>query len=180
MMDHHDRPPGDRDIDEASGRAYERFTELDERIIGVLREISIPLLRISLGVVFVWFGVLKIVGASPVHDLVATTVPWIDDGLLLPALGALETLVGLGLLAGRLIRVVLLVLAVQLLGTLLLFVIRPDVTFQGANPFLLTQEGEFVVKNLVLISAGLVVGANMRPAQPWKEMPERVEDHEGA
>lgn len=148
------------------------FVRLDERIIAALRRIAVPVLRISLGAVFLWFGALKIAGASPVEGLVATTVPWIDPDLLVPGLGVVEAAVGVGLLVGRLVRIVLLVLALQLVGILFLLVIRPDAMFQSGNPLLLTEEGEFVVKNVVLLAAGFVVGANLWPGHRWKESSE--------
>ncbi len=52
-------------------------------------------------------------------------------------------------------------------GTFLVLVLRPDVAFQGSNPLVLTVEGEFVVKNLVLLSAGLVIGSRLRRLPPW-------------
>lgn len=66
---------------------------------------------------------------------------------------------GLGLLFGVALRVVLFLFWLQLAGTFLVLVVRPDLAFQGGNPFLLTTLGEFVIKNLVLIAAGLVVGS---------------------
>ncbi|MGH3665575.1 MAG: DUF417 family protein [Egibacteraceae bacterium] len=128
---------------------------------------SLPLLRVSLGVVFVWFGGLKVAGATPVDGLVAATVYWMDPAWLVPALGVFEIAVGIGLIAGRALRIVLLLFALQMIGTFLVLVIRPDVAFQSGNPLLLTVEGEFVIKNLVLLSAGLVVGSQLRRPRAW-------------
>jgi hypothetical protein len=50
----------------------------------------------------------------------------------------------------------------QLLGTFLVLLVQPEVAFQDGNPLLLTVEGEFVIKNLVLITAGMVVGTTVR------------------
>lgn len=148
------------------------FVRLDERIIATLSRIAVPLLRISVGVVFLWFGALKIAGASPVEELVTTTVPWVDPDLLVPGLGVVEAAVGIGLLVGRLVRIVLLVLVLQLVGILFLLVVRPDAMFQSGNPLLLTEQGEFVVKNVVLLAAAFVVGANLWPGHRWKESSE--------
>jgi len=79
-----------------------------------------------------------------------------------PFLGVWEVAVGLGLLVGVALRLVLLLFWLQLAGTFLVLVVRPDIAFQAGNPFLLTTEGEFVVKNLVLIAGGLVVGSTVR------------------
>ncbi len=119
------------------------------------------MLRFSLAIVFVWFGALKIIGGSPVVELVASTVYWVDPGWFVPALGVVEVLVGLGLATRIGLRLVLAVLVVQLVGTFLVFVFQPDVAFQGGNPLVLTVEGEFIVKNLVLVAAAMVVGTQV-------------------
>jgi putative oxidoreductase len=135
---------------------------LDRRIVAFLERWGITLLRVSLGLVFVWFGALKIFQVSPVADLVARTVYWVDPSWFVPVLGAVEVLIGVGLLVGRALRTVLALFWLQMLGTFLVLVIQPDVAFQRGNPLLLTVEGEFVVKNLVLLSAGMVVGSTVR------------------
>jgi uncharacterized membrane protein YkgB len=135
---------------------------IDRTIIGVLRRWSVPALRVSLAIVFVWFGALKVFGVTPVTDIVADTVYWVDPDWFVPVLGLAETAIGIGLLAGRFLRVVLGAMIAQLLGTFLVLVIQPDLAFQDGNVLLLTTEGEFVVKNLVLLTAGMVVGATVR------------------
>jgi uncharacterized membrane protein YkgB len=135
----------------------------DARLRPFLARIGVPLLRISVGVVFLWFGLLKIFEVSPVSGLVAKTIYWFDPDVVVPALGAVEVFVGLCLLAGRLMRVALPLLVLQMAGTFLVLVILPEIAFRDGNPLLLTVEGEFVVKNLVLFSAGLVIGSRLAP-----------------
>lgn len=134
---------------------------IDETVITWLRRWSEPILRISLAIVFIWFGALKVFGVTPVADLVADTVYWFDPDWVVPALGVFEIAVGLGLLFLITPRVVLALFALQMLGTFLVFLLQPGVAFQDGNPLLLTVEGEFVLKNLVLLAAGLVVGASV-------------------
>lgn len=155
-MDTHSRPPTG-----ITARLWRRAEAADRQILKSLNAAAIPLLRISLGVVFVWFGILKIVGKTPVAELVADTVYWFDPSWVVPGLGTFEVAVGVGLLVARLMRVVLLLFVLQMLGTFLVLVIQPDIAFQDSNPLLLTTEGEFVVKNLVLLSAGLTVGSRL-------------------
>ena len=69
---------------------------------------------------------------------------------------------GVALIAGRRLTVVSFVLVAHLTGTLLVFVMQPQVAFQHGNPLLLTTEGEFVMKNVVLISAGLVLASRLQ------------------
>lgn len=135
---------------------------VDAKLVPFLRTAAVPLLRTSLGIVFVWFGALKVFDISPVSALVARTVYWVDPDLFVPALGALEMFVGLMLLVGRAMRLTLFLFVAQMLGTFLTFFVLPEVTFRDGNPLLLTVEGEFVVKNLVLISAAMVVGTTIR------------------
>lgn len=140
----------------------EWFRRFDRQILSFLRRWSVPLLRISLGIVFLWFGGLKVFDVTPVSDLVARTVYWVDPGWFVPLLGWGEIVIGLGLVLGKGLRMVLLLFVVQMAGTFLVLVVQPEVAFQDGNPLLLTVEGEFVVKNLVLLAAGLVVGSTVR------------------
>lgn len=137
------------------------IVRVDRVVIPFLRRWGVPTLRISLAVVFIWFGALKVLGVSPVVDLVASTVYWVDPDWFVPALGVVEMLVGVGLAASFGLRLVLLVLALQMLGTFMVFVLLPEITFQDGNPLKLTIEGEFVLKNLVLLAAAMVVGASI-------------------
>jgi uncharacterized membrane protein YkgB len=119
-----------------------------------------PALRITLAVTFLWFGALKVTNDTPVGDFVANTVDWIpgvSGAWFVPILGVVEVLLGAALLFGRGLRVVLPLLFAHLGGTFLALVTQPDVTFQDGNPVMLTTEGEFVIKNLILLSAILVL-----------------------
>jgi putative oxidoreductase len=144
----------------ASGRLDLARRRLDD----LLRRLSLPLLRISLGFVFVWFGALKVADVTPARELVAGTVPWLDAGWLVPALGWFEIAVGGVLISGYLLGWVCAAMVAHLGGTFLTVVMQPEVMFQHGNPFMLTMEGEFVAKNLVLITAALVIAAWTRRA----------------
>ena len=146
---------------------WRRLEAFDSRILHALNRAALPMLRVSLAIVFVWFGALKIAGVTPVAELVANTVYWIDPAWFVPALGVFEVFVGLGLMVGRALRIVLALFALQMLGTFLVLVLQPDVAFQNGNPLLLTTEGEFVVKNLVLLSAGLLIGSRLNALPRW-------------
>jgi uncharacterized membrane protein YphA (DoxX/SURF4 family) len=128
---------------------------------------GISLLRLSLGVVFLWFGAMKFFpNLSPAQDLATRTLYTLSGGLVpasvsLPLLAGWECLIGLGLLIGRGLRGILLLLYVQMLGTLTPIVLFPDEVFTRI-PYAPTLEGQYIIKNLVLISAGIVVGATVR------------------
>jgi len=141
----------------------EWLKSLDATFIRFMSRNGVRLLRWALAVVFIWFGALKVVGRSPVADLVAQTVYWFPPEFFVPFLGFWEVLVGLGLLWAVTLRLTLLLLWLQMAGTFLVLVLRPEVSFQDGNLLLLTTEGEFVVKNLVLITAGIVIGGSVTP-----------------
>jgi putative oxidoreductase len=127
---------------------------LSGRVHGLLGRAVPLLLRGSLGITFVWFGALKLAGQPTLPaSLVAAITPFLDPDLSVPLVGAVEVALGVGLLLGRWLPVVLAGVALQLSGTFLVLVLRPDVAFVGGNPLLLSVEGEFVVKNLVLLAA---------------------------
>jgi putative oxidoreductase len=127
-----------------------------DRAVEINQRFAPTLLRLALATVFVWFGALKLIGASPVHELIARTLPFIDADLSVPALGVVEVAIGLILAVGVFPRLTLLVLAGHLGGTFLSFVTASELMW-GANFFELTADGEFVAKNLVLITAALVL-----------------------
>jgi putative oxidoreductase len=140
-----------------------RLETYDRTMRRLLGRASPMLLRISLGIVFVWFGALKVAGASAVGGLVAATVPFVDSAWFVPVLGVVEILIGVAFATGLLLRVVLPVFAAHMAGTFLVLISLPDVAFEGGNLLVLTAVGEFVVKNLVLLSAGLVVASGVKP-----------------
>lgn len=119
------------------------------------------LLRLSLAVIFIWFGILKPFGLSPAAGLVERTVYWMPPAVFLPILGWWEVAIGVCLLFRPLIRAALLLLFLQMPGTVLPLFLLPEVCFTKV-PFGLTLEGQYIIKNLVLISAGLVIGGTVR------------------
>ena len=145
----------------------ERFAELDRRITGLFADHGITLLRISIGIVFFWFGVLKFwPGLSPADGLALDTIDRLTFGLLPPTLArlglaVLETTIGLGLIFGKALRLTLLLLAGQMLGHgRPRSFCSPDVTW---TEFLVpTLEGQYILKNVVLATAGIVIGATVR------------------
>ena len=146
----------------AHGRLQKLFDEVDPVIVEWMARHGLPILRIGLGIVFFWFGALKFFpGLSPAEALVRNTVYFVDPDLFLPVLAAWETLIGLGLITGRFLRITLLLLFLQMPGTALPIVVLPEVVWTDF-PFVLTLEGQYIVKNLVLIGAGLVLGGTVR------------------
>lgn len=137
------------------------YARLDAAITGFLRRWSVTILRVAVAIVFIWFGLLKVFDITPVSDLVAKTVYWVDPAWFVPALGWVEVIVGVGLMFRIALRPVLALFVLQMIGTFLVLILLPEISFQNGNVFALTVEGEFVVKNLVLLAAGLVVGSEV-------------------
>lgn len=101
------------------------------------------------------------IGQSPANELVARTVYWIDPKIFIPILGWWEIIIGVGLLYRPLIRMAIFLLFLQMPGTMLPLFILPEVCF-NQYPWALTIEGQYIIKNLVLVSAALVVGGTVR------------------
>ena len=144
-----------------------RFDRLDLRLTSWMARYSIPLLRIGLGVVFLWFGLLKFFpGLSPAQELATRTISVLTLGVVqpivsLPLLAFWECLIGLGLIAGRWTRATLLLLWAQMLGTITPLLLFPAEAFTWF-PLAPTLEGQYIIKNIVLVCAGLVIGATAR------------------
>jgi uncharacterized membrane protein YphA (DoxX/SURF4 family) len=143
-------------------REISDLKKFDLKLITFLNRVSLPALRISLGIVFIWFGVLKVFGDSPANDLITKTVYWFNPDVFIPILGIWEAAIGLCLLVPSFIRVGLFLLALQMPGTFLPLVLLPEVCFVSI-PFNLTLEGQYIVKNLVLIGAAMAVGGRLTP-----------------
>jgi uncharacterized membrane protein YphA (DoxX/SURF4 family) len=136
--------------------------QLDWKITHWMAQHGVTLLRISMGVIFIWFGALKLIpGLSPAEDLIRASLSFVPMQVFLPILAVWEIAIGIGFVTGRFTRVTILLLFLQMPGTVSPVFLRPDLVFT-AFPFGLTLEGQYIVKNLVLISAGLVIGATVR------------------
>ena len=144
-----------------------QFEAVDIKITRWMSEYGITLLRISLGIVFFWFGFLKFFpGASPAMELATKTISTVTFGILKPQvsiyiLAALETLIGLGLIFRIALRLTLLLLFMQMLGTVMPLIIFPNETFTSF-PITPTMEGQYIIKNIILISSGIVIGSTVR------------------
>lgn len=135
--------------------AVERF---DRLVVATMDAIGITFARLALGIVFIWFGALKMIGElSPAYDLVAATVYWLTPEIIIPLIGLWEVAIGVAFLFPPLTRVALLLLIPQMPATFLPLVLLPAVTFTVV-PWGLTLEGQYIVKNLVIIACALIIG----------------------
>ena len=143
------------------------FDRIDVNVTNWMARFGIVLLRVSLGIVFFWFGILKFFpGLSPAQDLATHTIDLLTFGLIpaqvsIPMLAAWECLIGIGLIFGLFMRATLFLLFLQMLGTITPIFFFPQEVFTHI-PYAPTLEGQYIIKNIVLISAGLVIGATVR------------------
>ncbi len=145
------------------------FNEIDLLISTFMRRWGLLALRISLGIIFIWFGILKPLGLSPAEPLIIATVRWLplfDGKLWVIIIGWWEVTIGITFLFRRTIRVAIALLALQMVGTLMPMIFLPAVTFQAGHfPYGPTMEGQYIIKNLLVISAALVVGGTVRGSE---------------
>jgi uncharacterized membrane protein YkgB len=140
---------------------------LDDTIVELMGRIGMPFLRIGIGVIFIWFGLLKPLGLSPAAELLANTVYWWTPEIVVPAIGWWEVAIGITFLIPQLTRVAIFLLAIQMPGTFLPLVLLPEVCFT-VIPWGLTLEGQYIVKNLVIIGAALVIGSTIETKRRLK------------
>lgn len=147
-----------------------RLGMIDRKITGWMARNGIKLLRWSVGIIFLWFGVLKFFkGMSPAESLAIETIQYltfdiVSSKTIIYGLAIWESLIGLGLIINRFLRETLLLLYLQMLGTLTPIFLFPDEVF-NIIPYALTIEGQYIIKNLVIISAGIVIGSTVRGAR---------------
>ncbi|MBT4034006.1 MAG: hypothetical protein HOB84_00605 [Candidatus Marinimicrobia bacterium] len=142
------------------------FDEIDSKISTFMEHWGILAVRISFGIIFIWFGILKPFGISSAEPLVLATVPWLpvfEGETWVAIIGWWEVLIGVAFLFKQTIRIAIGLLALQMVGTFLPLVMLPEITFQaGYFPYGPTMEGQYIIKNLMIISAALVVGGTVR------------------
>ena len=119
------------------------------------------LVRIPLFIIFFWFGFLKIINLSPAQQLVMDTVYWmpfLDASFWTIIIGYWEVLIAIFFLFKKTTLLAMILLLIQMTGTFLPLIILPEITFQNSNPFLPTLEGQYIIKNIIIITAALIIG----------------------
>lgn len=139
-----------------------KFEKIENRIIDWMAVNGIYLLRISIGIIFFWFGFQKFFpGISSAEDIATRTIDVLSFGIVqapysMPILATWETLIGLGFLTGKFLRVTIILLYLQMAGTIFPLFVFPDETFYKV-PFIPTIEGQYIIKNIIILSAALVI-----------------------
>ncbi len=132
------------------------FNSFYFRLSTLTEKFGVDWLRIALAIVFIWFGFLKMIGMSPAHELVEKTIYWIPSKIFVPFLGGWEVAMGIGLLFKKLIPFTVVLMLFHMAGTFLPFFILTNVCFDSF-PFCPSLVGQYIIKNLVLVTAALTV-----------------------
>ncbi len=139
----------------------------DSRLTHWMAANGIAFLRISIGIIFFWFGFIKYFpGLSPIEDLALRTTKVLtfdlfSDNAMAIGLATLECLIGIGLLTGKFLRSTLLLLLLQLVGAISPVFIFPKEVFK-IIPIVPTLAGQYIIKDIIIISAGILIGGTVR------------------
>jgi uncharacterized membrane protein YphA (DoxX/SURF4 family) len=137
------------------------ISNIDQRIARWMRRWSILSVRISFGIIFIWFGILKPFDVSSAESLLKATVVWLPFGtpeFWLIVIGWWEVTIGVTFLFPRTTKIAIALLFLQMFGTFMPLIVLPEVTFQNGNILTPSLEGQYIIKNVMIISAALVLG----------------------
>ena len=142
-----------------------KIKKIDVRIINRLRKLEVPLARMAIFVVYFWFGLLKLIGASPAISLVQSlfekTIHFVPFTTFYIFFSIFEIIIGLLFLIRGFERQAIFLLFLHLIATTLPLIFLPQITWQT---FLVpTLEGQYIIKNLVIIAAAMGIGAQLDP-----------------
>ena len=154
----------EQNININSSKIIEYIAKIDQKTTRGTRRWSIPSVRVSFGIIFIWFGILKPFGISSAEGLLKATVVWLPFGepnFWLITIGWWEVAIGVTFLFYRTTKIAIVLLFIQMIGTFLPLVFLPDVTFQNDSIFTPSLEGQYIIKNVMIISAALVVGGSI-------------------
>lgn len=144
--------------------------KIDIELIHFFRRISVPVARFGLFVIFFWFGALKVIGLSPASPLVQNlfehTISFMSFDVFIVLFGLFECLIGILFVIRGMERVVIPMLFLHMITTFMPLFIIPTVTWSG---FMVpTLEGQYIIKNLVIIAAAIGIAAHLHPMSKSK------------
>lgn len=135
--------------------------KIDPVIARFMNRWSNTAIRISFGIIFIWFGILKPFNLSSAESLLRATVVWLPFGspdLWVIVIGWWEVAIGVTFLFQKTTRIAIALLFLQMFGTFLPLFLLPEITFQNGNILTPSLEGQYIIKNVMIISAALVLG----------------------
>ncbi|MGB3468926.1 MAG: hypothetical protein WBA74_26815 [Cyclobacteriaceae bacterium] len=142
-----------------------RLDQIDSAIFKFMKNYGHRAIRISFAIIFIWFGVLKPFGLSSAIPLVKATVAWLpffEADIWVAIIGWWEVIIGVCFLFVPTTRIAIGLLFLQMTGTFMPLVFLPEVTFQNSVFYLPTMEGQYIIKNLMILSGALIVGSTVK------------------
>jgi uncharacterized membrane protein YkgB len=150
-----------------------RFDQAEQDITAWLARHSLTLLRLAIGTVYIWFGALKFVhGLSPIEDFIRASLPFLSGDLFLPFLAAWEVLIGVGFIVWKYPRLTILLMLGQMVGAMSPLVLATDMVF-NRFPYGWNLVGQYIFKDIILISAALVLASTVRGGGLHSEKPQK-------
>ena len=144
------------------------ISKIDLELIQMFRKISVPIARFSIFLVFFWFGILKVLGFSPasglVKELLANTIPFMAPDTFVVLFGGFEVVIGILFLIPGLERLVIPLLLAHMATTVMPLFVLPSITW--THPLVPTLEGQYIIKNLVIIATAIGIAAHLHPMKP--------------
>jgi len=156
------------------------INNIDQIIARYMNSWSTPALRISFGIIFIWFGILKPFDVSSAESLLKATVGWLPFGtpeFWLIVIGWWEVAIGVTFLFSQTTKIAIGLLFLQMFGTFMPLIILPEVTFQNGNFLTPSLEGQYIIKNVMIISAALVLGGKYYTVTAKKSCNSRIIVH---
>ena len=142
----------------------DKISSIDHWISNTMNKWGYLAIRVSFAIIFIWFGILKPFGLSAAEPLVLRTVAWLPlftPKTWLSVIGWWEVIIGISFLFKPTTRLAIGLLFLQMGGTFMPLFLLPEITFQQ-NQFLLpTMEGQYIIKNLMIISGALAIGGTV-------------------
>ena len=141
-----------------------QLNALDHLIADFMKRWGYFAIRLSFAIIFVWFGIIKPLGLSAAAPLVLKTVAWLpllSPEAWLSVIGWWEVVIGMAFLFKTTTRIAIGLLFLQMAGTFMPLFVLSDITFQEGRFWLPTMEGQYIIKNLMIISGALVIGGRV-------------------
>ncbi len=141
------------------------LAHIDQYIIRFCRKLFIPFARFSLAVIFIWFGMLKVFGFSPagplVEGLFQVTISFMDFHTFYALFAWFEVVIGFMFIIPRFTRFVIPLLFIHMITTVGPLVLLPVETWVA--PFVPTLVGQYIIKNLVIVTTAIGIAAYVHP-----------------
>ena len=141
------------------------FSQLDRKFILFCTASADQLLVYSFALIYIWFGALKVFGVSPVDTFVDESIGWLAFDQFSLLIGLIEVVIGVLFLFPRTLKIALILFFLKVPGTFLPLITTPEACF-SLFPIVLTIQGQYIFKNLILIGAAFVLYSRHGSKQP--------------